>query len=294
MVTESDDVKALGPRLVASMPRRFALCMLVLWSVLVPAFGQAQPVAREAHRLFTRGLAEHRAGSFGAAASAFKRAFELTPRPDYLYAWAQAERLGGNCAVAVPLYQRLLALHLPASRREAAERGISLCQLAAPPPIPAPAPVARPAPVEPPAPVAAPKPAAVLPGAAVRHPAPGRAWYADPWAGGLLALGVASVGAGAGCFVLASAAERSARDAATYPDHERWADRAQSRRLAAWISVGLGGGLLVAAAVRYALRRRSSRVSIGFAPLPAGLALVVGGGTPYAAISDVGAGPPGQ
>jgi tetratricopeptide (TPR) repeat protein len=62
--------------------------------------------AHASQEAFTAGLAAYAAKDYDAAIAYLSRSYGLVSRSDVLYAWAQAERLRGNCAAAVPLYER--------------------------------------------------------------------------------------------------------------------------------------------------------------------------------------------
>lgn len=87
-------------------------------------------------------VAEHRrkaeeyydADEFKLAAAELQEAYALQPTPGHLYNWAQAERLGGDCDKAIPLYRRVLQLN-PDLRGDV-ETNILKCggEVEAPPP----------------------------------------------------------------------------------------------------------------------------------------------------------------
>jgi hypothetical protein len=55
-----------------------------------------------------RGVVHYEAKRYEAAIAEFKAGYALEPRRELLFAWAQAERLRGNCAGAVGLYRKVL------------------------------------------------------------------------------------------------------------------------------------------------------------------------------------------
>src|SRR6185436_18273897 len=65
----------------------------------------AEPRARE---LYKRGIEEYKAQKYEAAVASLKESYDLDPRPDALFALAQAERLGGRCPEARVHYKKLL------------------------------------------------------------------------------------------------------------------------------------------------------------------------------------------
>jgi hypothetical protein len=128
----------------------------------------ASPVRAELPRLesaearahLQKGLDLYRAKSYGEAAREIERAYTLEPRPELLYTWAQALRLGGDCTAAIPLYERFLATTRPADEAGRAGKNLARCREQLPP-----AASPEPGPPAPAAPPAAP-PAPALPSAA--------------------------------------------------------------------------------------------------------------------------------
>jgi tetratricopeptide (TPR) repeat protein len=157
-----------------------------------------------------RAKALYAAGDFTAATAAFRSAFELEPRAEYLFGWAQSLRKGGDCQAALVLYDKLLAMTLTDDERAATNQAMSRCDR--PPPV-----------VRPPAPIVAPAP-----------DRPSR-WYSDTRAHALVALGGVAIGAGLWLTVTSVSDERAAREAMTYGEHERLGDRARIFRV-----VGIG------------------------------------------------------
>src|SRR3954454_12539824 len=126
---------------------RAVALVVVLAGVRVNGLARAQP---EPQTAFDRGAALAAERRYDEAAQAFAAAYELDHRKETLFAWAQVERLRGNCAAAVPLYRRFLSsADLTPAQNEAAALSIRRCE-AEPEPRP-----------EPPPPVAAPPPLVV-------------------------------------------------------------------------------------------------------------------------------------
>src|SRR6185312_2509434 len=147
---------------------------LVLTLLTAPA---AADSSSRAARHFASGQLLFAQGRLRDAAAEFKRAFELDPRPRYLYDAAQSTRMAGDCAAAVPLYQAFARIAPDEDARNAAAQNLQRCQPAPPvetaaPPEPATAveepPVAAPAPTAEPSPSAPPPPPAKPPSARLR------------------------------------------------------------------------------------------------------------------------------
>jgi tetratricopeptide (TPR) repeat protein len=62
------------------------------------------------------------------AAEEYQQAYLLDPRPEYLYASAQAQRLGGDCTKAMRSYQAYLRANPPETERAKAEKNIERCE----------------------------------------------------------------------------------------------------------------------------------------------------------------------
>src|SRR5690348_1464260 len=94
--------------------------LLAVVAAARPAHGQPDP-AEEGMRLY-------RAGDYAAAAERLREAHAQHPSRDLLFAWAQAERLSGDCATAIPLYQRVLADDPPPEQADAVRLVLTLCE----------------------------------------------------------------------------------------------------------------------------------------------------------------------
>ena len=186
------------------------------------------------------------------AAAAFAAAYELDPRPEYLYAQAQAERMGGECERAITTYRRFLAADPPDQAAKDARANMSKCAAVLPALEASPGPPAEAA-VEPP-------PAIVDDPSNPTEPSPvvdGPSWYRDPWGGVLTWTGVALGGAGG---ALLGEAHRRRDRAENSPDEQVYRDTMRGAPLMSRLGIGLlsaGGALLVSGIIRYATVGRS-------------------------------------
>src|SRR5262249_3278052 len=139
---------------------------------------------------YDRGVAAFQRHDYEAAVSAFRDAYELDPRPEILFAWAQAERLGGDCPPAGIHYRKFLDRHPPPGQAKAAQGPLERCErvLATAPPPPAPE-VVEPAPAPLP-------PAVVLTEKPPPPPKPSRHFYQDGLGDVLVGVGIAAAAAG--------------------------------------------------------------------------------------------------
>jgi tetratricopeptide (TPR) repeat protein len=239
-------------------PRLAFLAAVQLAAAAMAREAAASPQARE---LYQRGIDEYKAQKYDAAAATLKEAYDLDPKPETLFALAQAERLGGRCPEARAHYQQLLEATPELATARAVQTNLELCE-------PEPAKPREPAPAA----AAAPPPETIT-RTVVRE---GR--HTDKLATALLAGGMLGLGAGGGLY-LASRDNRDAADRAlTLGDHDRLLDRADLQRVAA-IAAGSAGVVLVGAAVaRWALRRDPETTQVTLAPSASGALLVISSG----------------
>jgi hypothetical protein len=227
-------------------PRLGALARTLIALVLFAGDAAADPLpppSPEASAQMTEGMKAFEAKDYERAITAFETAYRLEPRPEFLFALAQAERLSGDCPTALVLYQRFLETQPAEKHAEIARTSIARCQQAlASRPLDAKAPepeAAAPAPA--PAPLAAPTPTP-----------PRRSRFRDPLGGVLLGVGVAGLAAGGVTFAMSRSAATEADGADTYDGYASKMDRAERLRLWSLIGFGGGGALVAAAALRYA------------------------------------------
>jgi tetratricopeptide (TPR) repeat protein len=215
----------------------------------------AQPAAdawRE-HPEFLRGSAAFEAQHWDEAARAFEAAYADHPRPELLWAQAQALRFGGRCKDALPLYDRFLATDPTAEEIADANTNIAACRelvgevTVVPPVEPAPRAVAEPSPSAPaPAPTVKPAPRDSVPRMARR---PGR----DPWGHGLLWSGVGVAGVGAGLLAAGHAQRADASGATTEYEYQQKFAGAPALGQAGIAVLVTGAALVTAGIVRFAV-----------------------------------------
>lgn len=231
---------------------------------------EAQILVAEAQILFAE-------GNFADAAKLIEKAYLIEPVPELLFPWGQAEREQGNCRAAVDLYNRMLEEIPEGPMADAARGKIEQCEEEMGPeeeivPVVDPDPIEEdPLEEEDPAPAPTPvKPKDDEPKA--------KKWYLDPAGGVLTGLGVAGVGAGAALLGVASSTANNAPNAATVGDYNDDSDRAVTFRNAGAGVLSVGGALLVAGIIRYALvakkNKASATASVWTAPGGGGLTLV--------------------
>lgn len=222
-----------------------------LCALLLCATAWASPV----DTLLERGLRSYAVGHYPEAIASFQRGYELEPRPEFLYALAQAQRMNGDCRGAVISYRAFLRTS-PTERAAApARQNMARCEEL----------------------LATIQPETVAPGLATQLPPNGDAqvaqptatverplppappWYRDRVGLALGVVGVAAAGAGAALWGVGEAGARSLADAQRYGDfHGGSADAYGNERIAGIICVAVGGALVVSSVARFGIvsRRR--------------------------------------
>lgn len=259
--------------------RRAALVLAMVGALAPVARGEPRAMAEAARVHFDTGLRAYRAHAWSEAIAEMRAGYAIDPHPDFLFPWAQATRLSGDCAGALPLYRRALDAAAEGDRGDiqvlitGCEREVKRAQERSPA---EPEADAEPEPTRPP-----PARHRITRVDVQADAPPPRAppWYTDTLGGALAIGGALGLGAGAGLLVAANRAEADADSAATLDGFVSAADRADQRRLFGAVALGAGAGLAAVAAFRYAwVARRSSReVSVVLAPAPGGAELSLGG-----------------
>jgi len=205
------------------------------------------------------------AKQFTEAANEFAAAYQLDSDAKFLlFDIALAHRMAGRCDDAIAAYRAFVDAHPPEQYLAAAKIGIDRCEHA-PPPVPEPTPPVSP---PPPAPIAAP-PAAVTTPVTVASP-----WYRDGIGDGLT-IGGAAAGIMAGVlYTLARGAASDTFTATSLPEYHDRRDAALAEQTASWIAASAGAMLVVAGAIRYAVRPSHT---IAVAPTAGGAVLGLGG-----------------
>lgn len=217
------------------MTKRWLLLALLV--AAIPSRALAQPAPDSADDHFRRGVNHFQLQDFEAAASEFKAAYQAANRDEYLFAWAQAERLSGDCPSAIALYKKLLDATESARDAARARDGLEQCRRA----------LAGSVPLS----NATPTP--------TNEPSDSRrALHRDPIFWGLAGTGAAALIVGASFGFHARSLADSAESAQTAPEFERRASDFDTSRRVAWIATS-SGVVLAAGTVVYALLRQQPR-----------------------------------
>lgn len=250
-------------------------------AVLLAAALEPTPTAEEA--AVARAEAAFDEQQYAEAADAFEDAYTANPLPRYLWAGAQAERLAGDCAAAIDLYDRFLATGPSEKNERDATNARQACAdeldrkkhpaKATAPEGPAPSP-ATPSTSEPaPATDTAGKQAKPEPKPRDRERPP-LAWYRDPWGGALVGSGVFVGGIGIGLLVSAVRLDKDAADASTEGAYESSRDDAVLRQRVGIATVAIGSALVVSGVVRWiVVGTRGHRRRAALSPTPGGVVL---------------------
>jgi hypothetical protein len=237
-----------------------------------------------ARERYEEGLRLYGARDFAGAIRLFEEGFALEPRREFLFAEAQAHRLAGDCARAVPLYQRFLETTPSPIQVDATRLGLDRCdkQEAA---------AAARAAASSAAPPRAPPPPQAGRGQDGREPIPAaparperRPFWLDP--PGLVAAGagVAALGVGIGYWVASNRSldEAGSRDTPNVLVYDRLYDTAVDRRAIAIVALATGAAALAGGLVRLVYVRHREvptgatgpAASLALAPTAGGAALL--------------------
>jgi len=221
---------------------------------------------------------------YAQAAEEYQAAYLLDPKPDYLYAIAQAQRLGGDCDKAVKSYEAYIRAKPPAGQLEKAQKNIDRCHediqsrasmndLPPPeeiPPLP-------PAPLEPVE--EEPKPTVVVVAPPPPEP-PGKSYLIGHFlVGGGVVVGAAS----AFLFLHGKSAIEDINAAPTYDAFsmkKSGFDQAKSQQTLGVVGMAAGGALVVGGLVYYVMHSQAPDEEtpvVAPAPAPGGATVTLSG-----------------
>ena len=213
------------------------------------------PMTSEAKLHYDRGLTLFAGHQFAAAIRELQLGYALDPRPEFLFAEAQAFRLAGDCSRAVPLYRQFLDRGPSPIQIQATRLALGRCgpeRTISPPPVPSQPPIRL-------------------------TPAPERpSWWKDPWALSSIGVGAAALAVGVGFFITSNQARDDATSMRTtnYFEYTRLWDEAGQRRTIAVTSLIGGAALVAAGAIRLVIRTTTSPASLSFRGDPRGAAVI--------------------
>lgn len=233
----------------------------ILLSVLcMVSLAHAEEMQPEAKAHLDRGLALYTEKDYEGAITAFRTGFAIDSRREFLYAWAQAERLSGDCPSAISLYEQFLSTSPPKEQADAAMQNMLRCRQAL---------ATQPEPTSQP----------TVPTPVPRRDEPERVgwespepWYGDAL-GGVL-VGTAALGMGATIWLYLDSESHlvAANEATTYPVFSSELDQAESRRLFSYVGAGVSTAFLLTGIGCY-LWRDAPQVTLFFDWNSGGLAV---------------------
>lgn len=252
-----------------------ACSLAVVGRVSIAVAAPARDEAAYVRDVVGRAAAHVEAGRYEQALAVLDEAERERPLPVFVYVRATVEERRGDCERASVLYREFLAHDVPEADAEDARQGQARCREALG--LPAEDPVVP----EPPASEQAGEASDREgrdgvdgergdevdrgPGDG-REPPRSRRWYADPLGGVLMAGGVAGLGVGLGLYVQSRSDARAADDASSLQTFDDRAQRAVRLDRAGIATMAVGGALLVAGAVRYALVGTRDRRRVAIVP----------------------------
>jgi len=222
----------------------------------------ASDIAARVDTHLRRGIEFYAQKQFELAILEFRAGYEIDPRPDFLFALAQAERLSGDCPTAIVYYRRFLETEPVANQAEAARVNLRRCERAlesGPSGVPrrdTDAALDQAEQAADPAPPAIPEPSPT-PSVSRQVETPMRPWYRDSLGLSLAAGSVVGLGLGAGFWMLKRSAESDASQSLDYGTYVDNLERARRNRTLAVVGLGVGTALAGAAVYRYATRSRT-------------------------------------
>ncbi len=217
-----------------------------------PAAAQQSAVSDEVRGSLEKGLEHFEAGRYEAALSAFKEGYAIDPRPEFLFAMAQTERLSGDCGSALVFYREFLATKPAQLHADLANGMIDKCQTAL-----------SSSAVEPTDDdeALANTTEILVPVLETRTEIIDyQAWHRDPVGVSLLGTGTASLLAGGALMLAARSNSSQAQEAGSYQQHEALLGQAHRQQLYGAVALASGSALVTSAAIYYLFRTRPSHI----------------------------------
>lgn len=246
--------------------------MSILFSTLVAlvvATGPSEGLLSDpdAMKHFQAAQAAFNEGDYETASKELEKAFLIEPVDALLYPWAQAERFSGRCKIAIDLYEKFLATKPSENFRQAAEENLERCKKEIDEANAAAAAANSTdeeeddTKVEPLDDgwdeVAQQEPETT--DTKSKKPKKDRKWYQDPVGGVLSGVGLAGVAAGGALLGISYSRAGEVSDEDTNQDYVDARRSATNLRNGGAVAASVGGALLIAGIVRYALLATKDR-----------------------------------
>ncbi len=215
--------------------------------------------AELARGLFKKGVEEFKQKKYEVASATLAKSYELDPKPDALFALAQAERLAGHCPAAIPHYKKMVEITTDLPTLKAVQSNLDIC---VPPKIEKP--------VEKPVDRIVEKPVDRIVEKRVDHIVTRTDHKTDVLVIGGFAGGALFLGTSVGFFLAASNNSSDSDKATTLAESNRLYDRSVDQKRIAFVT-GTAGVVLVGFGVyRLVKKKSSSRAEVALVPTHGG------------------------
>jgi tetratricopeptide (TPR) repeat protein len=181
------------------------------------------------------GIELYKAGKYADAVTTLRRAYAAAPKPDTLFALAQAERLSGDCKTAATHYHQVIEQVSDLNVAKLVQQTLALCEKDEPRVDVKSEPKSE-SKAEP----------QVVTKTVVRDTS-----HTDPLTTSLFAVGTLGLGTAGGLYLAAAANRNGADKARTLDDHTTLADRADTEQTAMFVAAGVGVALIGVAVYRW-------------------------------------------
>ena len=239
--------------------------LAVLAAIQLSVAGLAAAQTAPTSEAYKKGIDAYKAGKYDEAVGLLEQAYRAEPKPEILFALAQAERLGGKCEKAIVHYRELLAKTTELATAKAVQNNLALCPGSDPtPPKAEEPPKSDDKPTPPPRLEIVQGPTKTV---VVRK--------SDPLAIGLLAGGALGGGFSIGMFLRSSSTRDDAATARTLDDANDLHDRADRDRLIAIVAGGVGAVAIGFAVFRLARGGKPVTTEVAVTPTSGGSMFVL-------------------
>ncbi len=230
---------------------------LTVLAAVIACAGTAS--ADPAGDLLKQGIDQYKAGKYAEAVTALGKSYDISKKPETLFALAQAERLEGDCATATAHYRQVVEQVSDLNVAKLVEQNLALCEKIEKkheptPPKPEPEPKAAP-----------PPPPQIITKTVVRDVP-----HTDVLAASAFAAGTLGIGAAGGLYLAASASRNAAGKARTLDDHNTLLDRADTDTKAMFVAGGLGVALIAVSVYRWTRGEDPPKTDVALTPSAGG------------------------
>jgi tetratricopeptide (TPR) repeat protein len=221
--------------------------------------------ADSAADLFKQGVERYKANDYEGARAKLQKSYDLDPKPETLFALAQAQRNLGDCATAAPNYKKVIQQMPDLNVTKIVEQNLLLCEKDEPKPEPK---VEQPPKPEPKAEPQEPAKPQIITKTVVHE-----VNHKDPLALALVGVGTLSLGVALGLDLASGANQDAAANAHSIADHDSYADRADLEQKAAVTAAIVGVALVGYGAYRWVRGSHetpASTTDVAVVPVPSG------------------------